>query len=57
MSGAHPASFKIGMGLFPPGGGVGRGVKLTADLSLVPRLRTVELYIHFLIRLCGVALN
>jgi hypothetical protein len=43
-------------GFFPQGDG-GRDVNLTAHLHLVPRLRTVELYLHSLIRLHGVVLN
>jgi hypothetical protein len=36
-----------------PGGKYGRGVKLTTELHLVPRLRIVELYLHFLIRIAA----
>jgi hypothetical protein len=32
-------------------------VKLASHLNLVPRLRMLELYLHSLIRLHGVALN
>jgi hypothetical protein len=32
-------------------------MKLTTHLHLVPRLRVVELFLHSLIRLCGIVLN
>jgi hypothetical protein len=43
-------------GGYLPGGKSGRGMKLTADLNVVPRLRK-ELYLHFPISLNGVVLN
>jgi hypothetical protein len=44
------------MGDIPPGLS-DMSVKLTAHFHLVPRLRMVELYIHFPIRLHGVVFN
>jgi hypothetical protein len=40
-------------------GHIGRGVKLTTDFHVVPRSRTVDLYLHRLIVVClhGVVLN
>jgi hypothetical protein len=44
-SGAQPVSYR------------GRGVKLTIHLHLEPRLRMVELYLHYPMHLPGVVLN
>jgi hypothetical protein len=52
---AHPASCQMGTGV--PRGEAARRVKLITHLHLMPRLRTVELYIHSPIRLHGVLLN
>jgi hypothetical protein len=38
-SGAHPASYPMGNGGFSTGGLIGRGVKLTSHIQLVPRSR------------------
>jgi hypothetical protein len=55
-TGAHPASYIMSTrGSFP--GGKRPDVKLTTHLHLVPRSKTVELYLHSLIRLHGVMLN
>jgi hypothetical protein len=62
-------SFQAGSGAHPPGllssgykglfhdGKSGRGVKLTTQLHLEPRIRMMELYLHSPIRLNGVMLT
>jgi hypothetical protein len=42
----QPASYPMGTGGSLPKGKVAGGVKLTTHLHLVPRSRTVELYLH-----------
>jgi hypothetical protein len=54
---AHPASYPMGTGGSFSRAESGGGVKLTTHLHLVPRLRMVELYLHFLIYIHGVMLN
>jgi hypothetical protein len=50
-SGAHPTSYPMDTVDCFPRGKYGRGIKLTTELYLVLRLRIVELYLHFLIRI------
>jgi hypothetical protein len=55
-SGDHPASYPMEpWDLFL--GDIGRGVKLTTHLELMPSLRKSNLYAHSTIRLHGIDLN
>jgi hypothetical protein len=46
-SGAHPASYIMGIEGSFPGDKSGCCVKLTTHLHLMPRSRMVEIYLHF----------
>jgi hypothetical protein len=56
-SGAHPASYMMGIKGSFPGGQSGWGMKLTTHLNLALRSRMVELYLYSHIYLHGILLN
>jgi hypothetical protein len=57
ISGAYPASYPISIEDSFLGGKAVGAVKLTTPVHLMPRLRMVELYLHYSTRLQGIALN